>query len=366
MFKLPTFFKQEPERVLGIDVGTTAVKVLMLDQDEIARGSAYLDKYGFFGSSTYTLDLIKRGLSEAFNKADFEQRQSTRVLLSFPPDVFKSRVIEVNFNRQGGKIDDKEKAKLIEQVHIKAKEEICSELGILKSDFYFKEWELLNVNINGYSVPKLIGYDGKKVKIRFLVTFLFSRYLNLLEPIEDYVGEQVELIHLSQGLLRNLEQMEDGIYLDVGGSVTQVFLVKENKLRLASDFNQGGENFSQAIGEQLGLSELRSKVLKERYSEGELTSEVNEGIKQILLRTRTSWLRNLKETLSRSDPKILPSTFYLLGGGSKLPDIRIVLEKESWEDFSFLGKPRVRTFSRDKVGFSSLDLQYIPIALALS
>lgn len=361
MFNLPFFSQEEPKNKLGIDVGSTAVKIM--EPEEVSYSSAYLDKYSVFDTDSYTEDLVKRGVNKALNRIELNQ-EFDKVLLSLPPAVFKAQTVSLTLDREKeGKISKREKVKLTKKAKNKVKDDISSERGILKKDFYFKNWELIKIKIDGYNVSKLEGYEGEWIKLKFLVTYLLNDFMNLKDMIGEDLEAEVELVHSAQGMLNN--EVPDGIYLDVGGEITHLFIVKGQELKFVGEAKVGGRTFSQVLAEEFGLSELRSKVLKERYSEEELSQELNQGIKGILKEGRQEWMGKVKKVLEEQETKSLPSKFFLLGGGSKLKDVQQILKKEQWDNFAFLDSPEVKFFTPKKLGFDFLDVQFTPLTLII-
>lgn len=366
MFKFPFSSSQQSEAgCLGIDVGSTAVKVL----SKTSHAASYLDKYSVFDTDSYTEDLIERNLDKALERAGLKGEKFDPALLALPPSIFKARTVEVTVEReQQGSIGTKERKNLMERAQGKAKEQICSELGILETDLYFKDWVPADIRIDGYSVPELEGYNGRRIEMELVASFLLSDFLKLREAVEEYLEQEVELIHLAQGILKTVEQekFQDGIYLDVGGESTQLFLVKEQQLKSVKEVKRGGATFSQILEEDLGLSELRAKTLKERYSQEELSEGTTQEIREILRKGRAYWIKEIKEVLREQQVKTLPPTFFLFGGGSKLADVQTVLKQEKWATFAFLESPQVKFLPPRALGFNLLDVQYTPLTLIIN
>lgn len=365
MIKLPFFSSRESKnKKLGIDIGSTAVKIL--EPEKLSYSSAYLDKYSVFESDSYIKALTERGLDKARSRAELSSGFD-RILLSLPPDAFQARTTSLTIERgKEGKINKKERKKLIGRAKKKIKKQVSLELGILPEDIYFKSWDLVEVKIDGYAVSELEGYNGRKVKIKLLSVFLLSKYLKLREMVEGKLEGEVELTHLAQGILKNIDLLQDGIYLDVGGEATQLFLIKNQRLKFTGQARVGGRVFSQALEKELGLTELRAKVLKERYSREELSEEVARGIRRMLREGRSYWLKAVKDLLKKQEVKSLPSTFYLFGGGSKLSDLQLVLSQDKWNDFAFLNSPEVKFLTPESMGFNIFDVQYTPLSLIVS
>jgi len=364
MFQIPFFQRDSEFKSLGIDVGTTAVKVL--EPENLSYSTAYLDKYSVFDTDSYTEDLIGKTIDKAWSRLNL-RKEFDRVLLSLPPAFFKARTKEIMIERnKEGKIAKKEKKDLINKARKKIKKDVSTELGILKSDIYFKDWNLISVEIDGYSVSDLQGYNGQRVRMKFLVVFLLNKFLRLRDVIEEKLKGEVELVHLAQGFLKNKDNFKDGVYLDVGGEATQLLLIKNQGLEFVGETRTGGRRFSQVLADNLGLTELRSKALKERYSQEELSDEVAGAIEKMLRERKIEWLKEIKGILKEQKAKSLPSTFYLFGGGSKLNEIQRVITQEQWDSFAFLGPVEVKYLTPQSFNLNFLDVQYTALSLIMN
>ena len=196
-----------------------------------------------------------------------------------------------------------------------------------------------------------------------------------MQRIENIVQfQRVQIIHLAQGLL-NLIGLEDGVFLDMGGDATQIFLKKNDKLEEIGDFEKGGRIFSQEISETLGQREREARELKERYSKRELGEEVRAKMAQILAKPQINWYKNLEDAIKKLNISgLLPQKFYLFGGGAKMPEIKKSLEDEMGNT-NFMRDVEVKILSlkdyyhslslrKEKLPFSILDNpQYTPAFL---
>ena len=354
--------RKKAETTLLIDVGTETVKALLFEEKgqkiEILGSSLeYFDRYGIFDSRDFETDVLKKAISRAIQKplaaAKGEEEMNKSVILGLPAHILKARVIRQSLKREEPKkiiIDGKEEKEIFQKVLEKAKRNICQiyseQSGILPEDIQFINLKILEMKIDGYLVPAIQKYEGKTLDFIILATFLPNYYLKKIKNIIESLGLTIKaVIQNAQGLNSYINENTDKIFLDIGGTITQIFLVKGGVLEKIDEFPIGGQIFSKAISEKLGLRETEARILKERYSKRELSKESSERIKEIIWFPSQVWFRNLKLKLKEMTARHpLPLNIILFGGGSQLPDVQDILKNGDWESVSSGGKFEVQIF----------------------
>jgi len=385
--------RKKAETTLLIDVGTETVKSLLFEergQEIKILGSSleYFDRYGIFDSRDFETDVLKKAISRAIQKPFAAARVPERsegwrrtnvlrvgeemnksVILGLPAHILKARVIRQSLKREEPKkiigeedksssspfaaarvIDEKEEKEIFQKVLEKAKRNICQiyseQSGILPEDVQFINLKILEIKIDGYRVPTIQKYEGKTLDFIILATFLPNHYLKKIKDIIESLGLTIKaVIQNAQGLDFYINENTDKIFLDIGGTITQIFLVKGGVLEKIDEFPIGGQIFSKAISEKLGLREAEARILKERYSKRELSKESSERIKEIIWFPSQVWFRNLKLKLKKMTARHpLPLNIILFGGGSQLPDVQDILKNGDWESVSSGGKFEVQIF----------------------
>jgi len=365
--------RKKAETTLLIDVGTETVKALLFEEHSFfstlrcARvfeesgqkikilGSSleYFDRYGIFDSRDFETDVLKKAISRAIKNLGKGEEMNKSVILGLPAHILKARVIRQSLKREEPKkiiIDGKEEKEIFQKVLEKAKRNICQiyseQSGILPEDIQFINLKILEMKIDGYLVPAIQKYEGKTLDFIILATFLPNHYLKKIKNIIESLGLTIKaVIQNAQGLNSYINENTDKIFLDIGGTITQIFLVKGGVLEKIDEFPIGGQIFSKAISEKLGLRETEARILKERYSKRELSKESSERIKEIIWFPCQIWFRNLKLKLKEMTARHpLPLNIILFGGGSQLPDVQDILKNGDWESVSSGGKFEVQIF----------------------
>ncbi len=348
--------KKKDKSFLVLDIGTEAIKVLFsrrgVDEKITILGAAtqYFERYGVFDSKDFETDVIKKSISRAIEQAfqSFVLSPKSKgseikklnlkklpVLVSLSSNILKGRIIWQFFKREKDtrlKISKDEEKKVYQRCFRKSQKEISQqfnkEFGILPKDIEWITLKVLEAKIDGYSVPRLQGYEGEDLRLKILVAFLPKHYFeNIKRIFKDLQLNVFKIAHIAENLpILSKDKTRDVIFLDVGGQITQFFLVKAGSLQQINEFEIGGGTFSQKLSETLGLDEESARVLKERYANKLLSSESEKRIKEIFSEEKRIWHDNLVSKIKKINPKkLFPSTIFLFGGGSLLPEIQEAL-----------------------------------------
>jgi cell division ATPase FtsA len=386
-FNLAGLKSKKSKCFLVLDIGSETVKTLILkvrDSKIAILGTSLtcLDECGVFNGREFEADVIKKTLSETIgNIQKVTPEKPEFILVGLSANNFKGRIIWQSFKRMNSEegiapeaaflkkpftilqrkhilrqpiIDKKEEEEICQLALKRAKKEISEEFartsGILPEDLYFTSLKILEMEIDGYQVPSLRGYDGEKIELKILATFLptpyFKNLKNALYEInfKNKTFPKWEIVHESQGLISfSQNQEKDSIFLDIGGRVSQVFIIREKKLEGINEFEIGGRFFSEELSQALGVPEETARDLKERYSKKLLSLESNTLIKGFFSPVQKEWFRKLKIKIRENNQqKLLPSNIFIFGGGSLLPEFKEILKNGNWDDLPFADKPEVK------------------------
>jgi len=331
--------KRKKEKLfLVLDIGTEAVKALICRKHNskiIVLGAAtqYFERYGVFNGKIFEVNVIKKSVLKAIEQVQSQGQNLKKlpVLLTLGPNILKARVSLQSFEQDEGlktKISKTQEKAIFQQVLKKAQEEIyqrfSKESGILSKDIEMISLRILEMKINGYSVSRLQGYIGKDLEIRVLATFLLKHYLESIKRIfADLELKILKIVHLVESLPFTFsgERAKDGVFFDIGGEISQFFLVKRGSLEQINELKVGGKAFSEKLSDALGIDEESARILKERYASKLLSREVRQRIREILLLEKRAWQQDLELKIGR----ISSSNIQLFGGASLLPEIQELL-----------------------------------------
>jgi len=360
--RLKFFSKRKKSKFfLVLDIGTEAIKALVFKRKNgrtFILGSAvqYFEKYGVFDSKNFEAEIVKKAILKAIEQIRqsfifFPKEEETKarklnlrkipILISLPPNLLKGRIVERFFKREKTlrlKISQNEERNIYQQCFKEIQKEISrqfnKEFGILPEDIKWVTFKILEIKIDGYSVSKLQGYEGKNLELKVLTTFLPKYYFkNIKEIFEDLKLNIFKIVHPVENLpILSENRRGDVIFLDVGGQISQIFLIRGGSLRQINEFKNGGKVFSQKLSETLGIGEESARILKERYARGVLSPESGKRIKEMFSEEKRVWYEDLSQAIKEVKLKELSFlNISLFGGGSLLPEIKEILENNKIE-----------------------------------
>ena len=357
---LPLIKKNEERYFLAVDIGTETVKAIIFkrkNEEMTVIGSSFqsLERLELKDNINFWVNLTKKAILKSIEevKEKIPKKKKITVLLKLPANILKANLFFHSFIRSNPKIEiqAKEEKKIYQEILNGAQREISNiffrSYGILPKDLEFINLEILGIKIDGYEVSHLQGFKGQNLNFKIMAIFSLKYYLELFKKIFENINlENLKIVHPVQNLKAAFSNnISDGIFLDVGGDLTQIFIIKEGELSYISDFAIGGRTFAQSLSQDLGISEKMAEKLKEKYSQKILSEETRQKIKKILDNTLKDWFLKLKSKLKEAKQFPLPSNFYFFGGGSNLPDIKEIIEEGDWEEFVFLQNPKVNLIS---------------------
>lgn len=341
---------------LILDIGTEAVKVLAFkkNKEQIAvLGSSleYFDSSNIFGEKgNLVTDDLQKTIAKALDSLWRTQKIKTNLIfLNLPGNILREKIHSqklVRGNKTKTKRVSKTEEKTIYQqaLNTAAKEiseEAAKHSGILPGDFEFLSFRIVKIKIEGYDVPYLEGFSGNDLYFDVLTAFLPRYYLLQFKKIIKQLNLKiVKIIPPAEGLL-NFFKKTDGVFLDIGGNITKISIIKDGKLELAGSVGLGGEDFSSVLRHTLGLSAEAARAMKEQYSSGKLSEGVKNKIKAVFYPYIKDWFSALQAQI-KNKTSLLPHDFFIFGGGALLPDFREVIEKQEWGDTTFGNEPRVK------------------------
>ncbi len=352
--KLGLLKNKKEKLLLGLDTGTEAVKAaLFLDKGAggckiLGYSSCYYEKYGVFNTREFFKDLFKNTVSKAVRGAqenvalsevplDLKKRVSKtnwEVVLTFSPEYLKARIVEVCFKRKNRNvsISKKEKTNIKENILFQARKRISDqfarEAGILPAEIEWLSFKVLENKVDGYRVADLKDHKGERLGFKIMVVFSPQHYLRRIRNIlEELNFNIIGIVHLAEIIVPE----EAGLFLDMGGTVSQGICFKGGAVKEVFEFYKGGRDFTETLSQDLGIDETTARNFKERYSLGDLGKGAEKKVKSIFAQLRRDWYNSLRDKVNLVD--LVPSGINFVGGGALLPDIGNVLKENLAAEF---------------------------------
>jgi hypothetical protein len=374
-FNTPSLKEKKSEYFLGLDIGSEAVKSLIFqrivsEKENLkkiiiwGKGLEYFGKSDVFNTQDFEKNTVKNTISESI-KGTYQnflqnmerktgiQKNNLPTLVSLPPNILNEKVLIQSLIRENGdRIISKKEEKDIYQLVLKEikneiEKDFSRKFGILPEDIKFLSFKISEIKIDGYNVSNLEGFKGRKLDFKTVVVFFLKEYLKNIEIIlKDLKINFLKFLNKEQNIPYLFDyEVNDAIFLDVGGEVSQFFLVKKGKTEAILEFENGGLDFTDKLSKVLGLNLEDARNLKHNYSNLILSEDVRKKVREILTEEVRNWFLNFKkalEILLEKQKILFPSKIFIFGGGSSLPEIQEVLEEGDWEGLTFISRPEVK------------------------
>ena len=338
------------ENILALDIGTEVVKALIFHYDAERKKGVVTgvgrtrQKYGSMQSGA--ISDISGVITAARGAILQAQRESgvkkiRKAIMGIAGELVKGTTTTVHYERAKPKtrIDLPELKNIIEKVQHKAfdriKKQLSWEMG-RDVDVRLINAAIVDVRIDGYRITNPVGFQGHGVSVSVFNAYAPMIHLGALESIATALKVNLLSVAAEPYAVSSSVGYEDvldfsAIFIDIGGGTTDIAVVRNGGLEGTKMFALGGRAFTKRLSKELGVSYDEAEILKIKYAEGRLGSDVVSKVESILNQDCSVWLDGVELSLMEfSENDLLPSTMYLCGGGSALPGIRKVLSDPQW------------------------------------
>jgi len=276
-FKFPSSFKIIPKKSLGIDIGTSSIKVVELSRwgerrklenyGEMSAKALYAKPFRTFEKST--LLFSDRNVSRAIQAIIEETKIKTRRAIFSIPD-FSS--FFTNFD-----LPQMTKEELGQAVVYEARRHVPIPLGEVTLD-----WQIIDGQVS----------DHQKTGFKILLVAVPNEIINQYRVIAEASG--LELFALEAevfGLLRSLITQEEKrpiALIDIGAQSTTCSIIDNRILKVSHSFDISGNQLTDVVAKSLSIDYTKAEKLKAKYG---------------LLINQKIELEELKEDKSSSRPE---------------------------------------------------------------
>lgn len=292
---LSGLFSSAKKSILGVDIGTSNIKIVQIDHQK----SAVLQTYGMV-NTPYQLggkqdDVAVPEMAKILRTLIDRAGVTTRkCVISFPNIAVFSSVLEMPA------LNEKEMDSAVEH---EAKK--------------YVPLPLTDVDLSWTPLADKSGTGGAKILLTAVPKQITKNYLRLFElaGLDPEVGE-IEALALIRSLIGNSQL--NCVIIDIGAKSTGLNIIENGYLRLSRNLNIGGDTMTSKIAQTLNISESRSEQFKKDFGLSG-NSFIPESIKPVLnlIKTETKQLLTLYQ--SQNSKKI--EKLILVGGGSNMPSI---------------------------------------------
>jgi len=354
--------QKDKEYYLALDIGTEMVKSLVFKLDKNEKKGVIVgvgrerQKRGNMQSGAIS-DI--NGVIDACNKAIEEAKKMAGVdevshaVMGVAGELVKGTTTTVHYERAnpGDRIGLPELKDIIGRVQWKAleriKEQMEWELG-RSVDVKLINAAIVDVRIDGYRVTNPLNFQGKSLSISVFNAYAPLMHLGAVDMIAEELNLDLMRVAAEPYAVSASVGYEDildfsGIFIDVGGGTTDIAVVRNGGLEGTKMFALGGRAFTKRLAQSLRVPFDEAEVLKMKYAYGKLPQNVSEQFSKVLMQDSKVWLGGIELSLMEfAEKDLLPSSIYLCGGGSALPEIgNVLLGKEWTKNLPFTKTPRI-------------------------
>lgn len=327
-----SFFKKTPKSYLGIDIGTSAIKIIELSKKgeriklenfgELKSQALYQKPFRTFEKNTLLLlaDDIALAIKGILKETQIQSRSA-----SFAIPDFSSFFTNIELPPMAAE-------ELAEAVNFEARRYIPLPISEVVLD-----WSV----IEGKPSP---DKGGEKIKV--LLVAVPKEIINQYQEIAKKSG--LELLALEAevfGLIRSLTDKEQGMVslIDIGAQSTIVSLVEKAVLKESHSLDLGGNELTRVIARARNIDFWKAEELKAKF--GLLTGQT-EDISSALFPLVDSILeeiKNVAQNFSRIKNKEI-SQFILAGGAAYLPGLQEYFSQKLEKEVT-VGSPFSKIFT---------------------
>lgn len=345
---------------LALDIGTDVVKALICSAEgakiRVIGVGRKKQKLGDMQSGV-VLDIgsvIENCQSAIRDAGKISGVRPTQMVVGIAGELVKGATISTTYTRKDpdSKIDLAELKNIVHKVQWKAFEQVRTQLafetGYNEIDVKLVNAAIVDMRIDGYRVNNPIGFQGREVTMSVFNAFAPLVHFGALQTIAAELEiDLLTVIAEPYAVSRCLREEEGGghvsaIFIDVGGGTTDIAVVRNGRVEGTKMFTLGGRTFTKRLCHSLNVSFDEAEEVKMTYSFEGLERHSEKIVRDAMRGDSEVWLSGILLTLSEFDLDLLPARIYLCGGGSKLPEIREILETREWvKNLPFPKKPQI-------------------------
>jgi hypothetical protein len=271
-------------------------------------------------------ELVKMGIKENIDKHYFFIGSPWSVSQSKTIKILKNKLFEVN-------------SELLNKIIISEEFAVEKEIEDITSEPNWKvlEQKIIQSKINGYKIENIFGKKTSNLSLELFVSFI---PYEIKDKLSSYINERLgkknkdtkhSCILSSYSFLRDLySDRNDFIYVDIGGLITDIYVVRDDIVFNIGSFPFGEGNIIETAMERSNLSRtiLMSHLNIGRDKKFDLDSH-NNGV-DLLRHGFSIWRNNLETMLSKMCTEMnIPNNIFAISNSLVTDILFNELDRES-------------------------------------
>ena len=270
---IQNFFKKPDESVIGIDVGTSSIKVVQLRKK---KGRAVLETYGELALGPYAglslgqaTNLPADKIAEAIKDVLRESNVTTIAAgVSIP---FKSSLVSLI------ELPPADQKTLQEMIPLEARKYIPVPISEVTMDW----WIVPNEYDNDLDFVEGVDEDNNQIKqaekkVQVLVVSIHNDVLNTYSTIVKNAGIntsffEIEMFSSTRALLAG--ETAPVMIFDMGASSTKVYILERGVVKYSHIINKGSQEISVSISKGMNVTFDRAEHIKRNLGSGNPAEE---------------------------------------------------------------------------------------------
>lgn len=345
---------KKEKNILIFDIGSSSVNCFILSERE-----GEVPKLSVFARNRLPLleDPDPKHTERYVNKAvrEISEHINKQVIKIRPELIYITLSVPWYFSEtKNAKISRREDFKVTRELLDKAIEEEVElfarkareKFSGYKGDVSVLEREIMKFVVNGYPIKNPYSKTTKQLEFSL---FLSAGRKNFIQNISDmfmhYFGHipvriTSEPFPVFSSLCDVVDPVEGFLVVDVGGEVTEVYLVRGGVLENVKSFIWGGNLVIRRIAASLNIELNQALSLFSMKNEGDAKPEMDSKLSKTSEGVCSQWQNFLSESLADiGNGAPLPQSLVLLGGVAGSDILKKCLNSPEFSSLTILGKP---------------------------
>ncbi len=331
-----SFFQKKNVSVLGIDIGTSAIKVVQIRKK---GGKAVLETYGALALGPYAgvsvgkatnlpIDKTINALTDILREAHTTTKRAG-VAIPFSSSFMTTIELPTENERQ-----------IATMVPLEARKYIPVPITEVNLDWSIIPKDKLNSDRNSVD-----NEDGGLPKIEKTEVLVVAIHNDTIAEYQDIVQKanldanffEIEIFSTMRSVV---EQNSDPVMiLDIGAATTKLYIIERGGVRLSHTINRGSQDITSSIAASLGVSVEQAEIMKRTTGYVKNSSD-NKDVSGLVMLTLDFIFGETQRVMFTYQQKHLKSIkkVILVGGGAAMKGV-LDIAKETFKTEVVQGDP---------------------------